>query len=323
MTVSCGIASFHFYREYIMSLNRRCLPVMIFIFTFGQSAITKNPADVVVKKIWETPPVFRTPEAVILDQKRRHLYVSNFNVKGGFVSRGDTTRDEFISKVSLNGDIIDLKWAGGLLNPTGMAMYGDRLYVVERKGIVEIDPENGGITGRYPVPASLFLNDIAFDAGGRAYVTDNDRRAGVTVYLVENGAVTPYLSSRDITRPNGIVMVKDTLIAGDLSTNSLIAIWDAGRGRRALASVDSIMTFDGVQSCGGGAYLFSDFTGTGWYAGPEGHVTEIFDMRTFTSGQRPTVNSADMAFVPERKLLVIPTFMDNRLVAFELESNEN
>ena len=45
--------------------------------------------------VWETEAVFKTPESVLYDAKRNVLYVSNYNVQGGF-NTGGQSADEFI-----------------------------------------------------------------------------------------------------------------------------------------------------------------------------------------------------------------------------------
>ena len=62
-------------------------------------------------KVWETEQVFLTPESVLYDPDRDVLYVSNFDMR--FAASEEFTG--YISKVSLDGEIIELRWV-----PTSM-----------------------------------------------------------------------------------------------------------------------------------------------------------------------------------------------------------
>ena len=54
-----------------------------------------------------------------------------------------------------------------------MAIFDDRLFVVERSSVAEIEIETGEIAERYPVVVGRLLNDIAIDSEGRLYVSDS------------------------------------------------------------------------------------------------------------------------------------------------------
>lgn len=88
-----------------------------------------------VSKVWQTDSVFKAPESVVFDSKRNCLYVANYNDKGGFKRGEKSLHNEFISKLDLNGNIQSLKWLDSLHNPTGMAIFKDKLYIVEREGL--------------------------------------------------------------------------------------------------------------------------------------------------------------------------------------------
>ena len=59
-----------------------------------------------ITKLWETSETeLQTPESVIHDEKRNVLYVANING-----SPMEKVENGFISKLSLEGEILDLKW---------------------------------------------------------------------------------------------------------------------------------------------------------------------------------------------------------------------
>ena len=85
------------------------------------------------------------PESVVYDPARKILYISNLDQYG-------TPGSQCISKVSPDGELLEPCWVQGLVNPTGLAIYQDKLLVVERKNVAEIDLESGHIENRYQVP---------------------------------------------------------------------------------------------------------------------------------------------------------------------------
>jgi hypothetical protein len=60
-----------------------------------------------------------------------------------------------------------------------------------------------------------------------------------------------------------------------------------------------------------GNYLVSHWEGQTYVISPGGDVVEVLD----TMG---AANSADFEYIRERNLLIIPTFVDNRVIAYRL-----
>ena len=65
-----------------------------------------------MSKLWETGKEFKVPESVAYDPAAGVVYVSNYDAYDP--SRGEGR--QYISKVSLEGEILDLSWATGLEN---------------------------------------------------------------------------------------------------------------------------------------------------------------------------------------------------------------
>ncbi|MCD4692290.1 MAG: hypothetical protein K8R79_05210, partial [Calditrichales bacterium] len=118
-------------------------------------------------KKWESPQKFKTPESVCYDAKRKIIYVANIN-------GNPTTKDNngFISKLSLTGKIVDLKWIKELNAPKGMGVFKGKLYVSDIDQVVEIDIDKSKILKRYEADGAKFLNDISIDKSGNVYISD-------------------------------------------------------------------------------------------------------------------------------------------------------
>ena len=256
-------------------------------------------------KQWETEKELRVPESVLYDASGNILYVSNINgrptEKNG---RG------FISKVSLDGKIEVLKWATGLNAPKGSAIHGNKLYVSDIDQLVEIDLKTGKILAKYPAAGAKFLNDVAADVSGNVYVTDMSSKNSV-IYKLTQGKMTVWVKGREISNPNGLCMEERRLVVGNSGDGSLKAINLADKKITTLTKVGS--GIDGLRSDGQGNYFISDWRGKTSMVTASGQVIALIDT---TSSK---INSADLEYIKTKKLLLIPTFFDNRVVAYKVE----
>lgn len=278
----------------------------------GKKQETQSKSEIPAMKIskfvatqkWATEPKLQTPESVIYDPYRDLLYVSNIN-GGPLIKDGNG----FISKVALNGDISDLQWVGGLNAPKGSAIWNNILYVADIDVLVEIDIENGKILNRYSAPNARFLNDVTVDEKGNIYISDTSFLNSV-IYIFRDGQVRVWLQNDAIAQPNGLFAEQDELIVG-LGSRSLMAIKFSDQSIRTVATTG--FAIDGVQIDGHGNYLVSDWSGKTAFISASGEIKPLLD----TSDAK--INSADIEYIPSQNLLLIPTFLDNRIVAYEVQ----
>jgi len=247
---------------------------------------------------WDVSQTFKFPESVLYDSERDVLYVSNF-LAGG---------NEFISKVKRNGEIEELQWVTGLNRPTGLCMVGSRLFAVERANVTEIDVDSGEISQRYPVPDPGLPNDVACDASGVLYVSDSQKNA---IYKLEGGEIVVWLEAAEISRPNGLLLDGDRLLVGNSGDGCLKRVNTADRSIDTVACLGSGSIVDGIRPDGRGNYIVSDYNGRVFLITPAGEVTDL--LNTSARG----INTADLEYVPEHGLLVIPTLNGNQLIAYE------
>jgi sugar lactone lactonase YvrE len=250
-------------------------------------------------KSWELPHKFRYPESVVYDRKRGALYVSNFSLPGG----------GFISKVNPNGEVEELEWITGLNRPSGLCIFRDKLYAIDRANLVQIDIESDSIENKYPVPGAQFINDVVFDSEGNAYITDS--RASV-IYKFSNGEFEVWLQSEDIRNPNGLNMDKDRLIVGNSGDGCLKAVGLTDKKISTIVCLGAGAGMDGIKADGKGNYIISDYNGRVFLVSPSGEKTELLNTKT------PQLFCADFEYIPEQNLLVIPTLFDNRLMTYRL-----
>lgn len=261
--------------------------------------------DESVSKLWETEGLFLMPEGVAYDAERQVFYISNYD--GNRLSPAE--EGQSISKVEPDGKIVKLKWVTGVERPTGMAVYKNKLYVVTRKNLVEIDLKKEMITAQYPFPVEGFANDIIIDKGGVAYITISNKN---TICQFKKGKIEVWLEDAGIARPNGINILKDELIVGVNSDQTLKAVNLKTKEIRMLAKL-SAGVIDGIEVDESGNLLVSHWEGRIFRITPQGQVTKIVDTAV------PQHFSADFKYVPEKKMLVVPTFYGNSVLAYKLK----
>jgi len=257
-----------------------------------------------VTERWTSPGGFRTPESAIFDADRQAIYVSNFDAYNPSLGAGLQS----ISKLGTDGRQVDLEWVTGLVNPTGLAMAGGRLFVVERSGLAEIDPDSASIVARHRAPEPGFLNDAASDSRGRIYVSDSARNR---ILRWSEGAFEVWLEDSRIQRPNGVHVDGDRLLVGCNGDRRIKAV-DLATGEISTVASLGAGIIDGIDTDARGNLLVSHNEGRVYRIARDGRVEKIVD--TTVVGRL----SADFVWVPELELLVVPTFTDNRVVAYRL-----
>ncbi|MBM4159661.1 MAG: hypothetical protein FJ217_01035 [Ignavibacteria bacterium] len=248
-------------------------------------------------KVWELSRKLRFPESVVYDRKRDILYVSNYLNAG----------KEFISRVKLNGEVETMEWIPGLVRPTGMCIWKDKLYVVERANLVEIDLESGKIHNKYPIPEARFPNDIAIDADGNMYITDSQRSI---VFKFKDGQFEVWLQGSEIGNANGLLVDSNRLLVGASSDGTIKSVDLKDKKISTVVSLGPGSIMDGIKADGKGNLLISDYNGRVFRVSTSGERTLLLNTTV------PKYFCADFEYIPEKNLLVIPTLFDNRLMAF-------
>jgi hypothetical protein len=259
-----------------------------------------------VIKQWETLRKFAMPETVAYDAKRKLLFVSNYD--GTHPS--DEAGMQSISSLSLDGKGITPKWLEGLRNPTGMVVAGDNLWIVEPRSLVCADIPTQTIVQRYDVQGAMMLNDLAVADDGSLYVTDSMRGA---IFRFVDGKPTVWASGPEYVRPNGIRIRGGKLYVGTNGDGCLKEVDLATKNARTIASLGQGI-IDGVRLCLNGDLLVSHNEGRLYRIRLDGSVSKLLDLTN------KGVRTANFDFVVDKNLVVIPTFYDNRIVAYRIPS---
>ncbi len=265
--------------------------------------------------VWETEKVFELPESVIYDSKNDVLYVSNitdhpFNKDG----------TGYISKIGLDGTIIEKKWIDKLNAPKGLTISKDKLYIADIDELVEVDIENGKILNKYKGYGSVCMNDVTADKYGNVYVGDtyND-----TIYRLNQFGQLPAWFYSPGLAPNGIHIDDDegNLIVG--SWGAVMEGWGTPELKGSLKSINihtkkikdlgkkPIGNLDGIESDGKGAYFVTDWTGAKLY--------RIKKNGKFKVIAEVGKGAADHEVILDKNLVIIPIMAEGKVIALEVK----
>ena len=270
--------------------------ILFFIFLVAASTASIYAQQLV--KVWETAPVLKTPESVIYCPGNDQIYVANIN---GNASEKDG--NGFISILSSKGEVVNLEWVSGLHAPKGMGIYEGILYVADIDQLVEIDMKAGKIVKKYDAPGAEFLNDVTVCPDGKVLVTDMMKKK---IHMLKDGQFTEWFHSETFNRPNGLFAEKGKLYVGDQH----IFVIDMPNKTMEVLIADA-GGVDGLEKDNDGNFVFSHWAGR-IFINKDGKTTKLFD------SSEQSINSADIDFASKLNLVLVPTFMDNRVVAYKL-----
>lgn len=251
----------------------------------------------VLSPLWIQGQGFVSPESAIFDEKRQHIIVSNVN---GY------TKNQlgFLSRLSLQGELLDQPWIRGLNGPTGMAIWRDTLFVADIDRLVAIDLQREQIRAEYPAPdENPGLNDVTVSAKGEVFVTGSASQA---IYRLQDNKLTTWAKDDQLKYANGIYAAKDKL-------------WVAGYYLRWLNYADQsihnpgldeeLVDLESVESDGKDGLIITKIgPGPIYHLSSQGELTEIIERETY---------SADVEFITSTKQLIVPSDK-NRVFAFTL-----
>lgn len=264
---------------------------------------------------------FATPESVLHDTERDVYLVSNIN--GGGLAKDN---NGFISRVSPEGVVLQLKWIEGGVNgvsldaPKGSVISGDTLYVADIDQLRLFDAATGAPRGSIAFPGATFLNDVTADDKGTVYVSDSGfqlNAAGTglepsgtdAVYRVGRGGRVGVLArGTALNHPNGL----DVLNGGRLQ----VVVYDPFGGTREIYTLDRqgrrgkvqpmpAGLLDGVVVLRDGDLLVSSWETSTVYRVDDGRAVAV-------ATNLP--NPADIGYDRRRQRVLVPLFDANTVV---------
>lgn len=256
----------------------------------------------------------QTPESVLYDPAADVYLVSNIN--GNPTGTDD---NGFISRISPTGRVLQLKWIDGtrgnisLNAPKGMAIAGDTLYVSDITMVRLFDRRTGRQKASITISGSTFLNDVAAGADDSVYVTDSGLKPDFSpsgtdaVYKIDgSGNVTRIASGANLKAPNGVTVLPDgrVFIVTFSQTGETYALGASGQPENVKRMPKGQL--DGVEVTRAGAMLISSWAASAVYrVDARGNVTVAVSN---------VPSPADIGYDTRRQRVLIPIFMQNRLV---------
>jgi DNA-binding beta-propeller fold protein YncE len=294
--VSCHLFALNKLIDQIMS--RKFISSIVLIIIISHLSIEAQ-----MNKLWETGEIFKAPESVVYDQKRGLLYVSNYTRK---MRDGLPYGDCFVSKVNKNGEIINYNWISNLTSPTGLYLFNDMLYIVERFGIVEYDLNIDKVNNKFFISQTSLLNDVTVDIDSNIYVTDSKDK---TIYRIKNGEIIKWMDTVEINYPNGIEYDEGKLIIVTNGDNYLKSIDIKTKEIHNIAYLGEGL-LDGVKKCTDG-YLVSNYYGILLLVEQNGTAKELLNTKD------QNIPCADFEFINNEQMIIIPTLWNNKLYGYK------
>lgn len=291
---------------------KNLLVLLLTIVLFGCNNTKKKTAErqtptvnYKLEFLWESDTTLRTPESVLIDREKDILYVACVNE-----NPWEKDGNGFISKLDRSGNIIDLKWVEGLNGPKGMGIKDSSLFVADIDALLEIHLESGEIVQKYQFKEKQDLNDITIAPNGWVYVSASETN---TIFKLENDSIKEIFRGQDGERFNGLFWEGERMLLLTSKSSLFKEIsWDT-----MLATVisENMGHGDGIAPVGDGSYITSNWKGAVNVVTEEGEVIEL--LNTISD----EINAADIDFCIDKQILYVPTFFDNRVVAYKLIKN--
>ena len=258
-----------------------------------------------IEKKWEVSGV-SMPESILSIPDHDWLYVSNVNKQ----------ETGYISRISKDGVIDDLKWIEGIATPTGMGFLNGKIYVADQSQVHVIELESAKIIKTLSSAAKT-LNDISISKDGRVFVSDISTGS---IYTVQDDSVVLWTKSAEFPFPNGVLVQNNDLIVGDMGTalsrsltadqyGSLYKVNLSDKSVQLIKSTNKIGSIDGIVAFNDGLIITT-------VVGKLFYVTE--DKQVLLGSAEGGI--ADLGIDAEKQMIYVPFLFANKVVAYHLSS---
>jgi sugar lactone lactonase YvrE len=263
---------------------------------------------------------FRTPESVLHESASDVYLVSNIN--GGPIDRAG---NGFISRLSPDGEVLELRWIDGaqegtvLDAPKGMAALDGRLFVADIDCVRVFALDSLEQLEDICFPEATFLNDLAVDANGTLYVTDSGFQVGPdglepsgtdAVYrFTPDGRRQNMVMSPSLGGPNGIIVGPRGIFVVTFGTGEIFRL--EADAKRTPVLPESNRQLDGVVFNNDGELIFSD-----WSTGAVYRITRTGGVEAVLEG---VTAPADIGYDAVRNRVLVPLFSDGTVYIVPLD----
>lgn len=250
--------------------------------------------------IWKSDTTFTGSESALYYKEDNIIFVSCGNTQPT-----EKDGDGFIATVRPDGSVLDMEWATGLNAPKGMAIMSGSLYVTDIDEMVQIDLKTGEIQKKTLIENAEFLNDAATDG---EYIYFSDMRTAKVYRMNQDGYE---IIAENVPDINGLETYSKILYG--LNKEGLIRFDDSGEYE---ILTDEVQGGDGLVILDEYTFIASRWAGQIFYIDGD-RITKIVDTEAEKS------NTADIDFIPDREIILVPTFLKNEIAAYQLEWKED
>ncbi|WP_299574299.1 hypothetical protein [uncultured Shewanella sp.] len=276
----------------------------------GASLLFTQPTQAASLSQQWTLSGFSQPESVFVSPKHEWLYVSNVNGEG----KG------FISKLSKDGQLKQMKWVDDLAGPTGMGMYNNHLYVVDGLQVHVIDVKKGRVVDSIQAKGAVMLNDLSISAEGQLFVSDI---ATGKIYNLVNNELKVWFEDKRLPHTNGLLVKGNTLIAANMASKlaqefeseefgSLYKIDIPTKSVQMINSSYKLGGLDGVAALDD-ALIVSHF--------PAGEIYKITDKQRVLLGT-VDASSADINVDESTRTLFVPVLFNGTVTSYKISNDK-
>jgi hypothetical protein len=230
------------------------------------------------------------PESIALSADGTFLYVSNV------AGEGDAKDGNgFVSRVSLDGRMLQPRWAEGLDAPKGLALKGDRLFAADIDQIVELDAASGRVVARHAAPGAKFLNYAAVAPDGTVLVSDSGAKR---IYALGGQGAAVWLEHPLLEDINGLLPEPERLVVTTMKGRLLVVDW---RSKQIEELASGLGNADGAVRLAGGDYVVGEWPGRLFRVKADGSHEVLLDTREAETYQNDFLVVGDLLIVPNWK----------------------
>jgi sugar lactone lactonase YvrE len=266
------------------------------------------PGPLVIKDVG-----LQTPESVQYDASSDVYLVSNIN--GGPLDKDD---NGFISKLSPEGKVLELKWIDGskpdveLNAPKGIGISAGKLFIADIDVIRTFDLATGKPLAQIKVATASFLNDVAVAPDGTVYVSDTGLKAGKeglegdkkdAIYKVAtDGKLSTLIKGEQLGQPNGL-FADATGVYVATWQGKLYKVTTDGKQEAAISAPGAQL--DGLIRTADGQTIVTSWEKSMVYLeSADGQFSPLVaDLKS----------PADIGYDTQRNQVLVPLFMDNAI----------
>ena len=264
----------------------------------GLIAFTAKGQNHQLEKLWEANEKLAVPESVLYDGVKEVLYVS-------LIDGGGAEKDGKggIALLNTDGSIRNATWISGLNAPKGLALHKGLLYIADIDVVIVLDVVSGNVIDEIGIKEAVFLNDVTVDNEGVVYVSDTRENK---IYKIDEGNYSLYMDN--VNNANGLKWLN-----GSLYTLAGKELWRIDSQKKVTIVAKGFeQAGDGIEPVGNGDFLVTCWPGLIYYVKADGVIEKLQDVQ----GE---MNTADLGFNARERILYIPTFNSNSVIAYKLK----